>query len=268
MIFTTSLSLSQPSAIRDTTTVKPGIKEKNLDIRVFRSINNSRSKFKDGLLEITDRSVLWVSLLTPLSQFAVSSFSGNYYDQNSAVLNISSQILNYTLTYTTKIIIQRKRPHDALSSVYVRKSFADDKYSFPSGHTSSAFAGATSYFLRYPEYPHIYLPMYLYAIAVGYGRIYWGMHYPTDVLMGAVYGISSAIIVHSMRKPILKFKNNIIGKNQDESKSSGGTNTLYFLGSFATSIVINEFIFRNNTKVKLTTTTQRSGMFINISANF
>ncbi|MCX7877704.1 MAG: phosphatase PAP2 family protein [Ignavibacteria bacterium] len=261
---------SQPFSLEDTATRSSVsiISKENLDIRIFRSINNSRSKFKDRLLDITDRSVLLVSLLTPLTQLAFSSYLGNYYDQNSAVLTASSQILNFTLTYTTKVIAKRKRPFRKLNNVYVRKSLTDDQYSFPSGHTSSAFANATSYLLRYPEYPQIYIPIYFYAATVAYGRNYFGMHYPSDVLAGAIYGTGSAILVYSLRKPIINLKNNITGNYSDDNKSSGARNAFYFAGAFALSVIINEFIIRENTNIMLHATPESSGLSLKINATF
>jgi undecaprenyl-diphosphatase len=58
--------------------------------------------------------------------------------------------------------------------------------SFPSGHTTVAFACATvlSYFA-----PKLAPVLFLLALAIGFSRIYVGVHYPLDVLGGAALGV-------------------------------------------------------------------------------
>lgn len=63
--------------------------------------------------------------------------------------------------------------------------------SFPSGHTSEAFSMATSLSMKYPKW-YVIVPAFAYAGYTGYSRLYLGVHYPTDVLAGAIVGSGSA----------------------------------------------------------------------------
>ena len=65
--------------------------------------------------------------------------------------------------------------------------------SFPSGHTSGAFATATILSLEYPKW-YVIVPSYLWAGTVGYSRLHLGVHYPTDVLGAMVVGAGSAYL--------------------------------------------------------------------------
>ncbi|MEI6499115.1 MAG: phosphatase PAP2 family protein [bacterium] len=69
-----------------------------------------------------------------------------------------------------------------------------DPTSFPSGHTYIAFAIATSIFL----YGHRRLGIFLFLVAIGVavGRIGAGLHYPSDIIAGALLGIISGVVAY------------------------------------------------------------------------
>jgi undecaprenyl-diphosphatase len=65
-----------------------------------------------------------------------------------------------------------------------------DTGSFPSGHAATSFAGATILSLAFPR---LALPLLVLALGVGFSRIYVGVHYPLDIVGGAVLGAVVAI---------------------------------------------------------------------------
>ena len=65
-------------------------------------------------------------------------------------------------------------------------------YSFPSGHTASSFAAAWVLYRRLPK--RFGIPALALAGLIGVSRLYLGVHYPTDVLFGAVSGIGCGCI--------------------------------------------------------------------------
>ncbi len=86
--------------------------------------------------------------------------------------------------------LKRNRPADALPGF---ESFIvpADKFSFPSGHTSGAFLVATATGWIFPA---LLPPLYLWAALVGTSRVFLGVHFPSDIAVGALMGTSIALL--------------------------------------------------------------------------
>ncbi|PZF74074.1 PAP2 family protein [Taibaiella soli] len=97
-------------------------------------------------------------------------------------------------TYILKNTVKRERPFQKYPEQVISDSHTNE-YSFPSGHTSTAFSLATSLSLQCPKW-YVIAPSFLYAGAIGYSRMYLGMHYPSDVAAGAVIGVASSWITY------------------------------------------------------------------------
>ena len=86
---------------------------------------------------------------------------------------------------------QRVRPCQALDGVRLLVG-CSDSFSFPSGHATNAFALA-AFFATY--YRQRAVLLFVMAALAGYSRIYVGVHYPTDVLGGAILGVAFGLAV-------------------------------------------------------------------------
>ncbi len=96
------------------------------------------------------------------------------------------------LYHLLKQSLKRDRPYIKIDDVHFRVR-PPDEFSFPSGHTTSAFLIMTllsSFF----QVPVIQIGAFVWASMVGVARVYLGVHYPTDVLAGALLGIITAEI--------------------------------------------------------------------------
>lgn len=218
----------------------------NFDIRLFRKINNSRSPFKTKVLNTFDNSMLPVAILMTPVQFIYGRARQKTYDENTAFLAFTSELTTFTITFGLKTIINRRRPLEALQNVNAKKMPILDVYSFPSGHSSTTFSLATMYALRYPDYPLVYIPMFVWATTVGYGRPYFGMHYPSDVLAGALIGSGSSILIYSLRYELFRFKNRVLKEDKNDDGSINAGVLTFFAGSFFLSAVFDNFIFKED----------------------
>lgn len=86
-----------------------------------------------------------------------------------------------------KNLFARPRPYDVNTAI-ITLAERPTSYSFPSGHTASAFSAATVFFRKLPKKYGV--PILILAFLMGLSRIYVGVHYPTDVLGGMLCGIA------------------------------------------------------------------------------
>jgi len=87
--------------------------------------------------------------------------------------------------------VARIRPYELIQGLECIVKKADD-FSFPSGHTTNSLACAWVLFRRAPKKWGV--PALVLAILISLSRLYVGIHYPTDVIGGAVIGIGSACL--------------------------------------------------------------------------
>lgn len=89
-----------------------------------------------------------------------------------------------------KNVVARTRPYEAVEGLnrLIEKQTDD---SFPSGHTASSFAVAVILYLELPKKYGI--PLLILAVLISFSRLYLGVHYPSDVLAGAVSGTLIAL---------------------------------------------------------------------------
>jgi membrane-associated phospholipid phosphatase len=91
----------------------------------------------------------------------------------------------YALNTAIKLVARRRRPQlTGLPPVIGTPT----TLSFPSAHASTAFAGA----LAYSRVGLPAAPLYALAAGLAYSRLYLGVHYPSDVLAGALLGTAVA----------------------------------------------------------------------------
>lgn len=100
-----------------------------------------------------------------------------------------------------KNLVARVRPYDVNTAIAILIKKPLD-FSFPSGHTAASFAAMTALFLA--KMKKAWIAALVLAVLIAFSRLYFYVHYPTDVLGGAVVGILSGIIGYTIVEKIGK----------------------------------------------------------------
>ncbi|UVI31476.1 phosphatase PAP2 family protein [Paenibacillus spongiae] len=108
---------------------------------------------------------------------------------------LTAIIISHIPVAVVKRIFRRLRPYQALPNVNTgRKPLRDP--SFPSGHTTAIFAWLTPWLLIDTALLTLMLPIaVILGVSVAWSRMFLGLHYPSDVVAGAIIGSSTAAIV-------------------------------------------------------------------------
>ena len=173
----------------------------NVDIDLLKHINLNRNKNFDPSFTFITHSVTPLSLAVPAGAITYAIIKKDDQSIQDAVEISSSIILSGMISIGLKHTVNRERPFETYP--FIEQVTSVTTASFPSGHTTHAFALATSVSLVYPEW-YIIVPSYVWAGAVGYSRMHLGLHYPTDVLAGAIIGSGSAYLCHKINQKMTK----------------------------------------------------------------
>ena len=160
---------------------------KRVDAAVYCAVERTRTPILDAplrrLSRFADHSKLWLVLAAAL--FACGGRSG----RRAAVTGVAAIGLNSALAnQPLKALSRRARPVRGTVDVSAaRHVHMPTSHSFPAGHSGAgfAFAGAVAGFK-----PGLGLPLRGLAAVVAYSRVHTGVHFPGDVVVGALLGIA------------------------------------------------------------------------------
>ena len=163
----------------------------NWDINTLHKVNSWDGKFIRNYNKIISQSEPYIAVGVPVAMAVAAWIKDDRKLLKDAIYVGTSVAGTFVVTYGMKYLFDRERPYDRYPD-RVHAYSHESSPSFPSGHTATAFALATSLSLKYPKW-YVIAPSALWACSVGVSRMNEGVHYPSDVLAGAAIGAGCAV---------------------------------------------------------------------------
>jgi undecaprenyl-diphosphatase len=163
-------------------------------------INNSGSEQFDSFWLITTNFLTWIPLFIFIILLFFQAYRGK--EVKWILLSMLSMLVMLAITiFLTKVNVARLRPvNDLELNSALRILTKPMDYSFFSGHAASSFSIAmlSILYLR-KKIKWIYI-LLLWPILFAFSRMYLGVHYPLDILVGSIVGILFASIFYRMHQ--------------------------------------------------------------------
>jgi membrane-associated phospholipid phosphatase len=177
----------------------------NADIDLLKNINLHRNKNLDPTFRFVTNSVSPLSIAAPVLILSIGLITKDSSLTHKGLFVAESVLGAAFISTVLKYSVNRPRPFTTYP--FIENVTSAGSPSFPSGHTSDAFALATSLSLAFPKW-YVIAPSLLWAASVGYSRMDLGVHYPSDVLAGAIIGAGSAYLCSFVNKKMFQKKHN------------------------------------------------------------
>ena len=168
------------------------ISAQNWDINTLHKINSWDSKFVRNYSKFMSKSAPYISIGIPVGMAIYGGITKNKPILADALYIGTSLGVAVVFTSAIKLMVDRERPYDRYPDL-IHPYSREKSSSFPSSHTAAAFSVATSLSIRYPKW-YVIAPSALWATSVGFSRMTEGVHYPSDVITGAVIGAGCAVV--------------------------------------------------------------------------
>ena len=148
---------------------------------------NMQSAFSDWffplITKLGDAGIFWILVAAVMLIFPKTRKTG-------AMMGLALVFGLIVCNMTLKPLIARIRPYDVNTAVTLIVEKMHD-FSFPSGHTTASFEGAVVLLMRDKR---LGIPAMILAVLIAFSRLYLYVHFPTDVLAGAVLGTLFAVL--------------------------------------------------------------------------
>jgi len=176
-----------------------------LDQNLFLFINSFHSNFFDKIMWQISGQIIWIPYFIMIMYLIIKKYGKKTFLPLLflPLTIISSDIISVHLF---KDVFKRLRPchnQEIANFVHIVKNHCGGEYGFVSSHSTNFFSLATFSSLLIKKNWYTYISIFI-ATIIAYSRIYLGVHYPGDVIGGAIVGFVIAFMFFKLYLVILK----------------------------------------------------------------
>lgn len=182
----------------------------NLDTDLLLWLNSFHSTFWDIFMNIVTDKLTWFPMYAVILYVLVRKYGFKLNLLWTCLMFFTLVLITDQLCgHLIRSAIGRYRPSNPLNPispyVHIVDGYRGGRYGFPSCHAANTFGLATLLLLFFRN-RLLTITAYSWAVLNCYSRIYLGVHYPGDILVGAIIGSIVAVGVYYAFKHYLKFK--------------------------------------------------------------
>ena len=171
---------------------------KAMDTMVFLTVNNHHNAYFDSVMWLVSGKLIWVPMYVSLFFVLLKNYS---YKVVFAILLAIGVVILFTDSFTAQVIrpwVCRLRPSNLdnpmSSMVHIVDGYRGGAYGFPSNHASNTWGLAFFITFLFRRYKLTFF-FFLWALLVCYSRMYLGVHYFGDLLIGGLLALAGASTV-------------------------------------------------------------------------
>ena len=171
---------------------------KAMDTMVFLTVNSHHNAYFDSVMWLVSGKLIWVPMYVSLFFVLLKNYS---YKVVFAILLAIGVVILFTDSFTAQVIrpwVCRLRPSNLdnpmSSMVHIVDGYRGGAYGFPSNHASNTWGLAFFITFLFRRYKLTFF-FFLWALLVCYSRMYLGVHYFGDLLIGSLLALTGASTV-------------------------------------------------------------------------
>lgn len=179
----------------------------SIDTEIFLLLNNLHSPFWDSFMSIFSGKMIWAPMYVTIVYILYSNLDKRTATLFSVAIILSIALADVTCARLLRPLAERLRPanldNPISGMVHIVGNYRGGVYGFPSCHAANSFGLATILALIVRR-RMLAVFIFLWATVNSYSRVYLGVHYIGDLLVGAVIGALIAFVIYWLAQRIAR----------------------------------------------------------------